>query len=204
MIQANDLDAVNEFFKNQSKVELNLGCGPNPNPSYIGLDSLPLEGVSIVADLEKGLGFIEDNTIDKVISRHFLEHIENYENLIFDIYRVLNVGGIHEAIVPYFSNPHYYSDYTHKRTFGVYSFEYFTSEQYSKLKRKVPFFYNKVEFKEISIKIVFKDGNNKVFNAIKKWIFTPIINLTAGSQEFYEFYLAYILPASEIKFTMKK
>ncbi len=197
-------ELINEITK-RDFVTIDLGCGPNPNPNIIGLDSLPLEGVHYVTDLEKGLPFLEDNSVDKVTSRHFMEHIENFEQLISEIYRVLKVGGENHVIVPYWVNPHYYSDYTHKRFFGLYTFEYLSNGNNDKpLKRKVPTFYNNINFNVFERTIVFRDGNNQVLNLWKKRILQPLFNASTGTQEFYEFYLSYLFPASEIIFKMKK
>jgi hypothetical protein len=49
------------------------------------------------------------------------------------------------VIVPHFVIPYYYSDYTHKTFFGLYSFDYFGRPE-TQLKRKTPLFYNEVKF----------------------------------------------------------
>ena len=103
---------LNEI-KTRKKVVIELGCGPNPDKEVIGIDLLELEGVNYVADLEAGLAMIPDNSVDELRSRHFLEHIENFDIMIRDIHRILKPGGIHFVVVPHFANPYYYSDYTH-------------------------------------------------------------------------------------------
>ena len=104
-------------IKGRNPVIVELGCGPNPPSTLIGIDILPLEGVHYVTDLEKGLGMIPDNSIDELHSRHFMEHVQNFDVLIKDIHRILKPGGKHFVVVPHFANPYYYSDYTHKRFF---------------------------------------------------------------------------------------
>lgn len=195
------LDKINK----EEFVALDLGCGPNPQDGCIGIDALPLNGVDYVANLEEGLIFLPNQCVNKVTSVHFLEHVTNFEFLVREIHRVLKVGGIHEVTVPYFANPHFYSDYTHKRFFGLYTFDYFSVENSSKpLKRKVPTFYTDIRFDVINRKIVFKDGERPVFNLIKKHIFTRLINSHRAIQEFYEAYLTGLLAASEITYQMKR
>jgi hypothetical protein len=58
-----------EFLKEIQKkdvVRIDLGCGPNKKDGYFGVDMLPLKGVDLVTDLEKGLPFIPDNSVDEV------------------------------------------------------------------------------------------------------------------------------------------
>ena len=108
---------ITEKISRGERVVVELGCGPNKVEGAIGVDKFQDSQVDIVADIENGLPFLPDNSVDELFSRHVLEHIENLELLIREIYRVLKPGGIHRVIVPHFSNPHFYSDYTHRRFF---------------------------------------------------------------------------------------
>jgi ubiquinone/menaquinone biosynthesis C-methylase UbiE len=190
----------------QSKIErgesiiIELGCGNSKPKGSIGVDMVQLEDVDIVANIEEGLGFIPDNSVDIISSRHFLEHVQNYELLIKEIHRVLKPSGIHKAIVPYFANPHYYSDYTHKNTFGIYSFDYFATSE-TQLKRKVPTFYNDIRFDIIKRDLNFK--SQFLIRNILKRIPKAIFNISNYWKELYEESFSYMFPCSEIYFEMK-
>src|SRR5687768_224522 len=107
-----------DILSRGGKVVLELGCGDlKKDPSYLGVDIFPLPGVDFVHNMETGLSFIPDNTVDEITSSHFLEHIVNFELLMKEIHRVLKKDGLHKVTVPHFSNPFYYSDFTHKRFF---------------------------------------------------------------------------------------
>lgn len=180
---------------------LELGCGPTRRiANSLTIDIVDLNAVDIVADINKGLSFIPDETIDEIHSSHFLEHVDNLEFVMGEIYRVLKKGGKKIGTVPHFSNPHYYSDYTHKTFFGLYTFYYMSKR--SSLKRKVPNFYNNLDFEVINIRYNFYSPFI-IRNYIKR-IFTKIFNLNQYTQELYEEHFCYLFPANELSFILKK
>lgn len=190
---------IAEKKKNNEKVVLDLGCGLNKLKGSIGVDSFEAPGVDIFHDLETGLGFIADNSIDEVNSRHFLEHIDNFELMMKEIHRVLKNGGKNIATVPHFSNPYYYSDYTHKRFFGLYSFDYFATEN-SQLKRKSPLFYNDCKF-EIESRYINFSSSFFVRNIVKQ-VYKRIVNINNYTKEYYEEMFTGFIHAYELKFVM--
>jgi len=185
--------------KSSDKIIIELGCGASKIPGAIGIDKFVFSGVNLVADIEKGLPFLKTNSVDQIYSRHFLEHIQNFEYLMREIHRVLKPNGKHIVIIPHFSNPHYYSDYTHKRFFGIYSFDYFTTPEFQ-LRRKVPSFYVDFYFRIIKRELRFK-SNLTWLNLFKK-VFQKLINHSSSFQEFYEENLVYLFPCQEIYFEM--
>lgn len=182
-------------------VILELGIGKMKTiPNSIAIDYLDFPAVDIVADLNKGLSFLEDNSVDEIHSSHLLEHIEELELLLSEIHRVLKVGGKKVAIIPHFSNPFFYSDYTHKSFFGLYTFSYFSKGAF--FKREVPKFYNNINFEINKIEIDFKSpfrGRNQ-FKKFLKLIF----NSSKYMQELYEENFCYIFPAYQIKIELIK
>lgn len=60
--------------KNQG-VKIDLGCGANKIPDFIGVDNRALPGVDIVCDLEKFPWPIPDECASTVTCSHVLEHI---------------------------------------------------------------------------------------------------------------------------------
>ena len=156
--------------------------------------------VNIVADIEEGLGFLPDKSIDEIHCRSVLEHIENFEHLMSEIVRVLKDAGTAHIFVPHFSNPYYYSDFTHKRFFGLYTFYYFV-ESKNQLKRKVPDYYTNLRIRIISQRLVFRSAF-KLLNPWKKlcgWL----VNRHHVLQEFYKENMCYAFPCHgiEIVFT---
>lgn len=191
---------LEQMIDGKEPVIIELGCGARKKESRIGIDAVDLPGVDIVADLEKGLPFLPDNSVDQIHCRHFLEHVRNFESLMAEMVRVLKKDGTAHIFVPHFSNPHYFSDYTHTRFFGLYSFYYFVDSE-SQLRRKVPNFYTDVRIKIISQRLIFR-SSFKIISPFKK-LFGWFINLHTNLMEYYEENLCYIFPCHgiEIVFT---
>ena len=187
---------LEQAIKSDSPVIVEIGCGPQKKMGRIGIDKMDLPNVDIVADLEQGLAFLPDNYVDEIHCRSVLEHIENFENLIRDIVRVLKSSGRAHIFVPHFSNPYYYSDYTHKRHFGLYSFYYFVDKELQ-LKRKVPNFYTDIRINILSQRLIFKSPF-WLRRKIKK-LFGLAFNCNRFLQEFYEENLCYICPCHGIE-----
>jgi SAM-dependent methyltransferase len=177
-------------------VIIELGCGTKKKEGRIGVDAIDLPNVDIVADLEKGLSFLPDNSVDQIHCRSVFEHIENFENLMREIVRVLKRDGTAHVFVPHFSNPYYYSDFAHVRFFGLYTFYYFVDHK-SQLRRKVPTFYTNIRIRILSQRLIFR-SSFKVINPFKK-LFGWFLNLYTLLQEYYEENLCYLFPCYGIE-----
>ena len=184
-----------------SPVIIELGCGPNPPSGVIGVDALPLPGVSVVADLEAGLPFLADDSVDEVRSRHLLEHVDDLVGLLREIHRVLRPGGVHRCVVPHFSNPYYFSDPTHERFFGLYTFDYMSQDVgVESIRRPLPKFYFDFEFKIIERRLVF--SSHWGIHSRMGMAATKVFNRTTAAQEFYERHLCWTFPCQELHFAM--
>jgi len=191
---------IEEKLKNGEKIIIKLGLGEKKShPQAIGVDIIKKSSAYIVCDLNKGLSFISDNVVDKIIAHHVIEHVENLENLMKEIFRILKIQGIFEGTVPHFSNPYVYSDYTHNKFFGLYTFNYFSEKQF--FKREITLYYNDIRFKIKDIKLIFR-FSFRGRNLFKKMM-TSFIN-NKYFQEFYEKNLVYLFPCYEIYFELEK
>jgi predicted SAM-dependent methyltransferase len=178
-----------------------IELGPGLSKKYEdAIDIVDLPGVDIVADVQKGLDFIPESSVDKIYSSHFMEHIDNLESTMMEFQRVLKPGGELLTIVPHFSNPHFYSDYTHKNFWGIYTPFYFSKKSF--YKRAVPSFCNKIDFEVKDIKLVFYSPfiGRKVF----KRFFQLIFNSSRYMQELYEENFVYLIPTYEMEIRMEK
>ncbi len=187
---------LEQIINSPNPVIIELGCGQKKKQGRITVDRVDLPNVDIVADMEEGLPFLPDNSVDEIHCRSVLEHIENFENLIGEIVRVLKKRGKAYIFVPHFSNPYYYSDYTHKRFFGLYTFYYFTETKHQ-LKRKVPNFYTDIRIKIVSLRLVFRSPF-RLSRQFKKLI-GSLFNCHRSLMEFYEQHLCYIFPCYGIE-----
>ena len=166
------------------RVVVELGCGSKKKPRRIGVDCVDLPEVDVVTDLEEGLSFLPDASVDEIHAEHVFEHLENFEGMMREVCRVLKPGGTCRVRVPHFSNPYAYSDPTHKRFFGLYTFEYFVAKDQQQLRRKVPCHYTDIRIRVLRRKLIFR-----TFAKQAKWFFTLFgrwWNRSTRSQEVYE------------------
>lgn len=187
---------VNEFITSGNPVVVEIGCGRKKKSGCLGIDRADLPGVDIVADIEKGLVFLPDDSVDEIHSRSVLEHIDNFEFLMEEIVRVLKPEGTANIFVPHFSNPYFYSDYTHRRAFGLYTFYYFVENKHQPA-RKVPDYYSDIKIEIQCIRLKFR-SSFKLLNPFRK-LFGRFINLHPRLQQFYEENLCYLFPCHGIE-----
>lgn len=184
-------------------VVLELGCGPNKKlAGAIGIDAINYEGVDIVGDVFEVLSNFPEKSVDSVHSFHFFEHISNFQELLDEIARILKPGGNLEVVVPHFSNPYFYSDPTHKTSFGLYTFCYYASE--SLFSRKVPTYQHTIRFDLLSVDLMFKSTRPFFIRHGVKKLFGLVFNSFEYMKEFYEENLSYIFPCYEVRYRLKK
>lgn len=180
-------------------IRLNLGCGDSRLEGMIGVDILIRKGTEVVCDLESPLPFASQ-AVDFVYAKSILEHIEHFELLVSELHRVLSSSGELYIYVPHWRNPSYYSDYSHKRFFGLYTFDYFSSP-IDQLFRSVPT-YSIVRFQTLEVKLLF----NSPFRFLH-WLmkaFQWVINLGKGCQLFYEFHVSGFIPCYALEYRLRK
>jgi SAM-dependent methyltransferase len=196
-----DKQGILERIPTMKFVAIELGCGSQKKiPHAIGIDRTDYDSADIVCDLEEGLSFLPDNSIDVIYSFHFLEHMPDLGFFLSEIFRVLKPGGKNIGTVPHFSNPYYSSDYTHKTPFGLYTFCYFA--QVTPYHRKVLKYLDGINFKITKQKIIFYSPF-KFINLFRK-IYGLVFNSFIFMQEYYEGSVSSILPAYEISFELQK
>ena len=109
---------------------------------------------------------------------------------------IIKPGGTMNIIVPHFSNPWFFSDYTHKRFFGLYTFLYF-SDGNNRYKRKVPNFYSDFKFSITEQKLIFKSPPFFFRNLLRQ-VLQKIFNSNIYMQELYEDVFCYNFPCQEL------
>ena len=112
---------------------LHLGCGRDIREGWINLDSSPLPGVTVVADLDDcrqtPLPFA-DNSVDEFFGSHVLEHLRNPLPFMQEIHRVATPVAKAVFHVPYGSSDDADADPTHMRRYFVNSFHFFSQLAY--------------------------------------------------------------------------
>jgi len=130
---------VQDAIDSGQGLRLNLGCGLRRRDGFFGIDHVQLPDTDILADLNEPLSRLPDGSVAEIYTRHTLEHVRELLPLMAEIHRVCRPDARIEIVVPHFSNPYFYSDPTHVRHFGLYTFFYFADEE-DQPQRKVPAF----------------------------------------------------------------
>ena len=173
-------------------MKLHIGCGYEHMEGYVNTDIIQLPAVDKIFNLDTFPYPFEDNSIDEIYSAHVLEHVSDLGKTMEEFTRICKPWAEIKVIVPYFSNPGTWADYTHKRWFTTATFQYFHPD----------FFYNhgaKIICKKLRIHFL---RNRKVFlkSAPINWFPDFFINLVP---KFYERFFAYILPSAEIHYLLQ-
>ncbi|MFT4171210.1 MAG: methyltransferase domain-containing protein [Rhodocyclaceae bacterium] len=181
------------------KLTLELGCGPSKrHVAAIGVDALDYPGVDLVGDVFAILAAMPDASISAVHAYHFFEHIDDLPHLLTELARVVQAGGLLDVEVPHFANPYFYSDPTHAKFFGLYTFSYLARERL--FRRKVPQYGREPAFELIDAQLDF-NSPFPVRGLIKRLI-GPVFNASRWMQEFHEENLCYLFPCYQLRFAL--
>ena len=190
---------IQQLIQKKTPIVIDIGCGAKKKDGRIGIDRVDAPQVDIVTDIERGLPFFPDQSVDEIHCRSVLEHIHNFDHLLREMMRVLKKDGKAYIFVPHFSNPYYYSDPTHVRHFGLYTLYYFVDYPLQ-LRRKVPNFYSDLRLQIISQRLIFRSKFG-LLGFLKK-AFGWLVNCSTLFQEYYEENLVYTIPAHGIEFVI--
>lgn len=174
-------------------MNIDLGCGASKQANCIGVDSVKLPGVDVVADLNIFPWPFAESSIDNVFANHFLEHSNDIVGTLAEVHRIAKPNSKIFVRVPHYASDNFYSDLTHKVAFGYRSFDHFSSNgniEYN--------FYTKFKFQIVSRRIRF---------SLDKYFFSPykILLVDWFANRFpriYEKFFAFILAPSELYFEL--
>jgi hypothetical protein len=199
--KSNILEGLRQGSLKSIKIE--LGCGNKKrNSSSIGIDQLDFESVDIVGDAVTVLKEFPAESVALIESYHFMEHVIDLKEMVAQCARVLNRGGVLRIVVPHFSNPYFYSDYTHRSFFGLYTLSYLARS--SLFKRVVPTYGNDFGIEITDVKLIFRGERPFYIRHAFGLILTRVINSSNFLKEFYEINLSKFYSCHEIRFTVVK
>ena len=182
---------------------LELGCGNRKRiKNSIGIDTIDSDCVDIVGDVFDVLNELPNGSVDAVYSHSFFEHIDDTEKLMKELARVIKANGHLEITVPHFSNPYFYSDCTHRRFFGLYTFCYFCEQNI--FSRVVPTYEHEIKFKLENVRLIFKSPPPFYLRYGIKKIFQFIFNICRFMQELYEENFSHIFPCYDVTYIMRR
>lgn len=191
-------DKLLEDFKAGRAIRLNIGSGPVRRDDTYNLDIRDLPGTDLLADLEAPLDRLPDASVEHVEAHHVLEHVSALDELLDELHRVLVPDGSIDIRVPHWANPLGYSDPTHVRLFGLYSFCYLVPLQEQPLGRKVPNYRSRRPFDIETLELCFR-RNNRLFQVLESFL-----NADHRRLEAYEKNLANTIWPYEVHCVLKK
>ncbi len=165
-------------------IKLHLGCGHRVLEGFENLDLFPFNKDVIKHDLNEKLPYKEGSVI-YILCEHTLSYLDNPADFLYELHRVCKGGAKIDLIVNHFSLAFSYAELRKKRS----GFSYFMLGNKN---------WNREFYKmfKVSKRLNFTRVNFKFLN----WIINPLINL---SPTFYERFLCYLIPCSEIHFKLK-
>lgn len=182
-------------------VNLDLGCGNFKRAgNWIGIDALDAPGVDIVGDVYDILRAFPEGSVDRVHASHFFEHVPDVPLLLQLIERALKPTGQIDIIVPHFSNAYFYSDYTHRMPFGLYSLSYLVQDDL--LSRKVPNYGRQNNLRLVAVQLNFKSA--LIINMPMRWIWKQLFNCCTFMKEWYEDSWSGLIPCYEVHFVVAR
>ena len=113
-------------------VNLNLGSGAKKIDGYINLDKFNTFKPDIVHDLEKFPYPFNDNSVDKIIMSHVLEHLgqnpDIFNSIMKELYRICKNGSLIDITIPHPRHDDFLSDPTHVRPITILGLELYDKE----------------------------------------------------------------------------
>ena len=184
-------------------VYLDIGAGGvSKQPGYISIDIAGGAGVDLVGDARAILGQLDTGSVDGIYSRHFLEHIDDVPGLVQEMVRVCRPGARIEIIVPHFSNPFHYSDVTHRRVFGLYSFCYMARSEVG-FRRSIPTYARIPGLVLESTFLKFRSYSPRYIRKFIKKSFGLVFNCSTYMKELYEEFFCWLVPCYEIRYLLR-
>lgn len=193
-------DEIRKALRLGQPLRLNLGSGQRRREEFFNVDCTLATRPDILADLNQPLTELPEDCVSEIYARHTLEHIDNLLGLLGELYRVCIADATIEIIVPHFSNPYGYSDPTHVRFFGLYSFFYFADVR-DQPRRKVPSFYSGLRFRVESVS--FRLLKESLFEKCARAVLEPVINRSVRGLDWYERRLCRLFPVSEVHYRLR-
>lgn len=120
---------IKKLLKEKSGIRLDLGCGQNKQPGFVGIDMEAYDGVDIVHDLEDFPFPLPDECVSLATASHLLEHINPHKgvfiNFMNEVWRIMQYGGEFAFVVPHAGSPGFWQDPTHVNGINRNTLAYF-------------------------------------------------------------------------------
>ncbi len=103
-------------------LKLNLGCNTDVRPGWVNVDIADYGGNEII-DLNSYPWPFEENSVAEVSASHVLEHLDNFNAVVTELWRICEPDALIDVAVPFFLSTKFYSEPDHRIPFGIRSFD---------------------------------------------------------------------------------
>ncbi len=169
------------------KTILNIGCGDAPIAGAVNLDIDPESKADLLHDLDVMPWPFADDSFDRIICSHIVEHVRNPFLFLKEIHRVSRHGAILELATPHYSSPDSWNDLTHYGHFGLKAFEPFYTSRHLIHSRST-------SMELVSRKLTFGRGLPSLGGRFLAALLSPTV---------YEKYFCHLFPARNMEFQFR-
>jgi SAM-dependent methyltransferase len=124
---------IKDLLSQSQGIQLDIGCGANKQPDFVGIDIRPLAGVDIVWDLEEQPWPLPDECVLRAVSHHLVEHIDPHKfgfvHFMDEVWRIMKPGGQFAISCPHGSSQGFIQDPTHVNPINETTWAYFDPEE---------------------------------------------------------------------------
>ncbi len=103
-------------------LKLNLGCNTDVRSGWVNVDIADYGGNEII-DLNSYPWPFEENSVAEVSASHVLEHLDNFNAVVTELWRICEPDALIDVAVPFFLSTKFYSEPDHRIPFGIRSFD---------------------------------------------------------------------------------
>lgn len=176
---------------------LDIGCGSAKTPGAVGIDLDPISQADLLHDLNQYPWPLASDAFDRIICSHIIEHVANIPRFMQEVHRVGVPGARVRVTTPHFSNRYSYTDPTHVHHLGIRTLECFTLPPTRKptilmrafeTQHPLPDFGSHSRFRSIGASL----------HMARPFRLLGVQRLANRFSDFYELYLAFILPARDM------
>lgn len=151
---------VEALIEARQGIQLDLGCGANKQPGFVGMDVRDVPGVDIVHDLNVHPWPLPDRSVTRVMASHLVEHVPPtavtaegtrfpFVEFMDEAWRVCQAGAEFLIAAPYYASPGFAQDPTHINMVSEVTFAYFDPLHHTGLwhiYKPKPWYYRFVSF----------------------------------------------------------
>lgn len=111
------MNNIAKLLAEAAGIFLDIGCGKNKQPGFVGMDRLELPGVDIVHDWNDYPWPFPNNCVNAAMASHVVEHVNpadgNFIKWMDELWRICKVGANVSLIYPHGYSQGYLQDPTH-------------------------------------------------------------------------------------------